>query len=191
MQHRNLYRPFSSYFLLTALFLAPIFAAGCGSGNDPIFGGGGATNVDEIQAEDGVIGVGEGSVVRFDFSFDSSQVLSNDGNVQLVVRLPRGLRFRVDSAEIDGFGSDDKSVGAQVLECRETGESYLLFDMDRFDLRNAQSPGSGSDARLTLTVDGTKQSSTLVVEAKADNDRVAFGCDQTFIPDEQEVIAVI
>jgi hypothetical protein len=180
----------NSHFFVTMTLAALVFTVGCGSGNDPIFGGGEATNVDEIQAEDGVIGVGEGTVVRFDFSFDTNEVLSDDGDVQLVVRLPRGLRFRPDSAEIDGFGSDDKSVGAQVLECRDSGESYLLFNMDRFDLRNAQSPGN-SDARLTLTVDGTKRSSSLVVEAKADDNRVAYGCDLTFIPDEQEVIAVI
>lgn len=162
---------------------------GCGGSND-IFGSGGRTEVDEIQADDGVIGLGEGTVVTFNFSFDNDDVLNDDGNVRLVVKLPNGLKYRANSSEIDEAGSSDKEVGAQILECSSSGESYLLFDMDRFDLRSANAPNSDSDAQLKLTVDGTRRGSTLVIEARADKDRVAYGCDVTFVPDEQEVISV-
>ncbi len=162
---------------------------GCGD-SDSIFGSGGSTEVDEIEADDGVIALGEGTVVTFNFSFDDDDVLNDDGNVRLVVKLPRGLRYRADSSEIDEPGSSDKKVGAQILECSSSGDSYLLFDMDRFDLRGANAPNSDSDAQLKLTVDGTRRGSTLVIEARADKDRIAYGCEVNFLPDEQEVVSV-
>ena len=162
---------------------------GCG-GDDDIFGSGGSTEVDEIQADDGVIALGEGTVVTFNFSFDNDDVLNDDGNVRLVVKLPNGLKYRADSSEIDEAGSSDKEVGAQILECATSGETYLLFDMDRFDLRSANAPNSDSDAQLKLTVDGTRRGSTLVIEARADKDRIAYGCNINFFPDEQEVVSV-
>jgi hypothetical protein len=124
------------------------------------------------------------------FSFDNDDVLDDKGNVRLVVKLPNGLKYRANSSEIDEVGSSDKEVGAQLLECSSSGESYLLFDMDRFDLRSANAPNSDSDAQLKLTVDGTRRGSTLVIEARADKDRVAYGCDVSFVPDEQEVLSV-
>jgi hypothetical protein len=182
MKNTPLLTFFSSIALLTSF-------TGCG-GDDDIFGSGGRTEVDEIQADDGVIALGEGTVVTFNFSFDDDDVLNDDGNVRLVVKLPNGLRYRPNSSEIDEPGSNDKEVGAQILECSSSGESYLLFDMDRFDLRGADAPNSDSDAQLKLTVDGTRRGSTLVIEARADKDRIAYGCDVSFVPDEQEVISV-
>ena len=176
--------------ILSLLSFSLLFSSvGCG-GSDDIFGSGGRTEVDEIRADDTVLALGEGTVVKFNFSFDNDDVLNDDGNVRLVVKLPNGLKYRADSAEIDELGNSDRDIGAQLLECSASGESYLLFDMDRFDLRSASSPDSDSDAQLKLTVDGVRRGSTLVIEARADKDRVAYGCQQTFIPDEQEVLSV-
>ena len=51
-------------------------------------------------------------------------------------------------------------------------------------------PSDGSDAQLKMTLDGRRAENVVIVEAKADDGTVLFGCDQEFDPDEQEVVTV-
>jgi hypothetical protein len=169
--------------------LCSVGIAACGGGDDDTFFGRGTTEVREISLDEDVINRGEGTVMRVNFSFDENEVLFDERNVSLVVKLPAGLAFREDSSEIDGPGSNDEGVEPQIFQCR-SGETYLLFDMDRFDLDNASAPDDGADAQMKLTVDGIAAGANLVIEARADEGRISFGCGTMFIPDEQALITV-
>jgi len=169
------------------------FAAGVvgivGCSDDDNFTGGGVTEVVEITADDSSIPVGGGTVVRFNFSFDQNDVFFDDGEVNLVVKLPAELSYRDNSAEIDRPGSRDKDTDPRVRRCLD-GESFLSFTFDESDLDDADVPFDGGDASLKLTVDGERRGGLVAIEAAADDGVVPFGCSQSFIPEEQEIISV-
>jgi hypothetical protein len=168
--------------------LSTVYLSACGSDDENLFGGE-STEVREISLEDETIQRGEGTIMKVNFSFDQNDVFFDDGDVNLVIRLPSGIGFRPSSSEIDASGSNDDGVEPQLFSC-PTGETYLLFAMDRFDLDNAAAPGDGADAQMKLTVDGESRGANLVIEARADEGRIIFGCNQLFIPDEQTSITV-
>ena len=68
-----------------------------------------------------------------------------------------------------------------------SGEQFLLYDMDRFDLENATSPVA--DARLKFTLDGIAPGVS-IVRAFADTDRPVFACGDDFLSDEEVAIEV-
>ena len=115
--------------------------------------------------------------------------LHADDNVVVVVRLPPELEYRDDTSEIDGSAGDDK-VGAQVTHCADTGETFLVYDLDRFDLDEARNPSGDADARLTLTIDGVLPTSSTEIGARAEENGVSFSCGGVFLPDESIVVDV-
>ncbi|MCC6952540.1 MAG: hypothetical protein IT290_00330 [Deltaproteobacteria bacterium] len=159
---------------------------GCSGGDDDDdFGGGGVTRV---RIDDRTLSVGEGTVVAVDFEFDRQDIFIDDDNVVVVVRLPGQLRYRDDTSEIDGVGSDD-GVGARVTEC--AGETYLEYDLDRFDLDDAANPDGSADARLTLTVDAVSPGASVEIEAVAEENGVPYSCGAAFLSDESEFVSVV
>ena len=123
---------------------------GCGGGdNDLGFFDRDDTEVRDMSFEDDDVNAGEASVLRVYFDYDNIDVETGD-DVFVSVLLPKGLAFRTDSAEIDGGGSGDKGVTPRLISCSQSGETYLIFKLDRGDLNNAQSSGS-SDAQLSMT----------------------------------------
>jgi hypothetical protein len=149
------------------------------------------TEIKEIDADDTTIQVGDGTVVRFDFVFDEEDVFENDAQVQLVVKLPNELVFQNSSAKIDGFNSqNDDGVSPQIVRCNG-GVSYLVFNLDQYDLDNASPPTSDTDAQLKMTINGRLTGTGLVIEARAEEGDVSYGCDKDFYPDEQQVVAVV
>ncbi|MFN8390005.1 MAG: hypothetical protein U0136_06920 [Bdellovibrionota bacterium] len=171
----------------TACFItlvAPLLlSAGCGSGSDDDFG---FARVENLAAADNTIPVGDGTAVAADFSFDHAAVDDGD-RVFLVIRVPQGLELRPDTSELETTSGDDK-IGAEVTNCA-TGEQFLLYDMDRFDLDNVTSPSRNADGRLKFTLDGLEPGVN-VVRAYASTDRPLFGCGQDFLTDEEIAIQV-
>lgn len=157
--------------------------------DDDEFSGGGVTEVVEIASDDSSIPLGDGAVVRFNFSFDQNDVFFDNGDVNLVVKLPRQLSYRDNSAEIDRVGGRDKDTDPRVRLCPD-GESYLSFSFDESDLNDADVPFDGGDATLKLTLNGERRGAFVAIEAAADDGIVPFGCAQNFIPDEQEIVSV-
>jgi hypothetical protein len=175
-------------YLLSAGFLTMLGA--CSNSDNQSNSWGGSTRVTEIYADDAIVPIGDGTVFRFNFTFNEEDVFNDQGSVNLVVKVPPQLAYRTGSAEIDGDSSrEDESVEPYVLKCSKDG-TYLSFTLIRYDLDNAQAPGDDADAQLKLTLDGKEYQNNVVVEAAADNGAVAFGCKTTFIPDEQEVVSV-
>lgn len=160
----------------------------CGCASDSGNYGGGITEVLEISSDDATIPLGDGGVVRFNFAFDENEVFDDNKEVMLVVKLPRQLQYRANSAEIDKVGSRDRDVDPRVRTCAN-GDSYLIFTLGESQLKNANPPADG-DAQLKMTLDGEKAGRLVSMEAAADDNFVPYGCNDTFDFDEQEVVNV-
>jgi len=160
---------------------------GCGD-NNPL-NPNNRTEVTEIIAQDSSITRGDGSVVKVNFIFDSNRVFLSKKDVHLVVRLTRGLAYREESAELSGFGSRDRDVDPQVVECPDRA-SFLVFDLGRSELDDAEVVGAPSSAQLKFTADGVLETSVALIEARADEGEIHFDCSDEFKSDEQEFVSV-
>ncbi len=149
------------------------------------------TKITEIDADDSTIVLGEGTVVRFNFLFDEEDIFDDDGQVELVVKLPNQLTYQTGSAEIDGFSAqDDEGVTPEIVRC-DGGVTYLVFDLDSYDLDEASPPSDDADAQLTMTINGRLLGDNITIEARADEGSVSYGCDEDFSPDEDETVSVV
>lgn len=160
---------------------------GCAEDNSSYQGG--ITEVLEIDSEDSTIPLGGGSVVRVNFAYDQNEVLSDDGEVSLVLKFPRQLSYRADSAEIDEPGSRDRDVDPRVRRC-SNGDTYLVFTLGESQLEDAAPPGESGDAQLKLTLDGERRGEMISIQGAADDDFVPFSCNTEFDFDEQEIVSV-
>jgi hypothetical protein len=160
---------------------------GCGD-NNPI-NPANRTEVSEISADDSSIQRGDGTVVRVNFIFNSSQVFLNREDVNLVIRLDPGLVYRNESGELSGFGSRDRDVDPSVIQCPD-GASFLVFDLGRSQLDDAEVFGSPSSAQLKFTADGVNETKNAAIEARADEGEIPFDCAENFRSDEQEFVSV-
>jgi len=160
---------------------------GCGEGTSEYIGG--ITEVVEIDSDDTTIPLGDGSVVRVNFSFDQNEVFSEDGSISLVLKFPRQLSYRQDSAEIDKSGSRDRDVDPRVKRCGN-GDTYLVFTLGESELDDAAPPGEFADAQLKLTLDGERQGEFISIQGAADENIVPFSCTSEFDFDEQEIVSV-
>jgi hypothetical protein len=177
-------KTFLRLFLLLALIVCSVSC-----GKNSVFGNGRNSNVVEIGSDDGVIRVGESTVIRVDFEYSFNEVFDDGENVIVLVRLGAELRLREGTSEIQGnFG--DESVGAQVTNC-DTGEQYLLFDLDDNDLSGAEDPFGEGDAELSFTVDAVVENPNAVIDALATNNSVFFECGGTFRGEEVTVVTVL
>lgn len=160
---------------------------GCGSGTD--YTRGGSTQVVEMSVDDSSIVVGQGTVTKIQFTFNQNDVFFDNGEVNLVVRLPRQLSYRDNSAELDLPGSRDRDEDPQAQRCPD-GETFLLFQFDDSDLAGADSPFDSGSAQLKLTVDGKRVGSNLAIQAVADEGTIGYTCSQSFNFDEEQLIDV-
>jgi hypothetical protein len=170
-----------------ALGLTMLGVLGCAEDND--FDNVGFTEVVEIAVDNSTIQLGDGEVVRVNFAFDEDDVLDDGGEVNLVVKLPRQLAYRDESAEIDKPGSRDRDVDPRVRTC-QNGDSYLIFTLGESQLEDAVSPAEGADAQLKLTVDAEKRGQMISIEAAADESTVPYSCSGVFVFDEREIVSV-
>lgn len=167
------------------LIALTFLSLGCTTGGDDDFFD---AEVLDLDLQDDVLTKGDGTVLSTYFTFDTHGVFEEGEHVVLVVKLPPGLSYRDDTAEIDNDGGDDK-VGAQITKCAN-GDTYLTFDMDDHDLDNLQDPPGDASAKITLTVDGNATGARLI-EARARRDTVFFSCSQEFLEDQQIYLTVI
>ena len=174
----------SNLFLSFALLIS----VGCG-GDDDDLGSRSAARVIDIEVDDASLVLGQGTVVRTNFSFDYQSVFSDGTNVVVVVKLGDGLRYRSDTAEIQGSGDDDNALGPQITRCLD-GTTFLVFDMDEHDLDDASNPDGGAGAQLSLTVDAVGAVGQTAVGGRADYDQSIFGCNETFFADEATGLTV-
>ena len=167
--------------------LASFSLVGCGD-NNPLSASN-RTEVSEINASDSSIQKGSGAVVKVNFIFDSDQVFLNKEDVNLVIRLDPGLAYREESCELSGFGSRDRDVDPDVVQCPD-GASFLVFDLGRSQLDDAEVFGAPSSAQMKFTVDGVSETDVASIEARADEGEIPFECADDFRSDEQEFVRV-
>lgn len=158
-----------------------LFVSLSGCTEDANYNGNTNTEVISISSNDDAIEDGSETVFYFDFDFDENAVFFDEGEVQLVVKLPRELSFVRDSAVINAAGSDNYEVAPYVLQCTD-GSSFLAFSLDSGDLDNASSP-SDAEAQLKMTLQGRRPGIYSVVQATASADYFSFGCTKQFNPD--------
>ena len=172
-------------FRLLPLSLLLFLSTGCDTSGDNDFFD---AEVTDLDVHDEAIHLGEGTVVRAAFGFDNRAVFEDHDNVALVVKLPAGLSYREGTAELHNETGDD-SIGAQITQCPD-GTTFLLFDMDRHDLNDLEDPSGDALGDLTLTVDGNFTGPWLI-EARARQDVVFFGCNQVFNNDASVYLTVL
>ncbi len=158
---------------------------GCGGDSND----GDDVSVAEISSTSQVVGLRGGVVLAVDITYDASRV-TGDESFNAVLRLPEALRFRANSAEIDGFTTVDDSGKTPVVTTCASGEQFLAFDFSRTDLLRAANPSGNGDMRLNLTVDGITRSNSAEIEATAQEQRPAFGCSEPFNADQRLVLQV-
>ncbi|MBX7137903.1 MAG: hypothetical protein K1X83_07970 [Oligoflexia bacterium] len=149
---------------------------GCGGDSN---GGSADSTVTRIDVETPILNVGQSTVVKTRFSFSANDVFDDGEIVAVVLRLPAGLAFRDSSAELDLVGGPDDPVGALLANCN-TGESFLVFNLDANDLVFARNPNGNADAELKLTADAlaaTQPGSAILARADA---LAAFQCGLAF-----------
>jgi hypothetical protein len=166
-----------------------MLSGGVGCAEDDDYFGEGTTEVVEISSQDSTIPNGGATILKVNFSYDQNAVFYDDEEVVLVIKLPRQLSYRDNSAEIDGPGSRDKDEDPLIKRCAN-GESYLAFTFNENDLDDAQPPLDGAEAQLKLTVDAVATGQYVPVEARADEDTVLYSCAQIFNYDEQDILSV-
>lgn len=172
--------------LLSILVSLPL--SGCGSDSDGFV----TAYVVDVQADNTTLQVGDdGTIVRVSFAFDVSEVLDGNERVVVVILLPSSLVLRGDSAEVDGeIESNDKRVGAQTTSCGTNG-TFLVFDLDRFDLDNAGNPGGIADARLDFIIDAVSENDFAEISARADGSTPIIECDRDLVYEAGTALLVL
>ncbi|MCB0359994.1 MAG: hypothetical protein KDD44_10170 [Bdellovibrionales bacterium] len=179
---------FARFVLPAALLIGGVSACSDSNSDDGIV----SANVVTIEVSDNVLAVGQASIVAADFSYSANLIFGEDKHVFVTIRIAPGLDFREGTSEIDGItSSDDESVGADITRCPESGEMFLVFDLDRFDLDSAQNPSGDADARLNFTVDAVAASPQSTISARADATPSIFACGEEFIPEAITVLQVV
>ncbi len=175
-------------YLIKKLFVTTtlITACACGGGSDSAFSGG--ANVVKISMRDSSLSRGDGTVVSVDFAYDADTLYEGEDLV-LVVKLPKEVEYRDGTAEVDGVVEDDK-VGIQILNCAESGESYIVFDLDKNDLDTADDPSGDADARVKFTIDTKAATLHSFIGARSEFKGVFFSCSQVFISDSQTTFSI-
>lgn len=158
---------------------------GCGGDSND----GADVSVAEISSTSQVVTLRSGVVLAVDITYDASRVTGGE-TFNAVLRLPAALRFRANSAEIDGFTTVDDSGKTPVVTTCASGEQFLAFDFSRTDLLRAANPSGNGDMRLNLTADGVARSNSAEIEAAAEEQLPAFGCGEPFNADQRLVLQV-
>lgn len=172
--HNLIFRGFFVVLILTQM--------NCGGSGDSSGG-----DVNAIIVDDSVINVGGASVVQVEFSFDADEVFNHSREVIIVLHLAPGIVFHPGSGEVDIPGGNDLPASGQITNCN-TGDSFVLFNLNKQDLLTADNPSGDADARLTLTIDAIAPG-TSTIEGEA-GDVATFACGQEFNAQATAIIEV-
>ena len=180
----------SGRFWLISVFCFMVFAllSGCGSQNEDS----GSLNAEVVKMtlKDNLIRTGEKTVMAVDFTFSANALSSEGEHVIVAVKLPPEVRYEEGTSEIDGIFADRK-VSPQYKGCAQTGELFLIFDLDWSDLIGASNPDGDGDARLTMTLSGQQSISVTTIESKAQSNFLSVSCDGPFVPDMSAQVSIL
>ena len=175
-----------SLLIGACMLMTSVTLTACNSDND---NSGISARIVEFFLDDNTIAIGESTVLRTRFTFSADRVFDDGEHVMIVIRLPQEVGFRVGSAELQRPISD-RDVGAQITNCPDTGEQFLLFDLDDNDLLTVTNPDGEADAELSLTVDALTATPSTIIQGIAQNNTVLFSCGAPFISDRDLAIQI-
>lgn len=173
-----------------ALFIVPvsILVAACG---------GGSTNntkdaiVSNLFTDAASVQVGDDIDLDVDFTFSHDIVVNDNHNVIVIVRVPNGLRYELDTARVDEVGGTD-SVDPTVEIC-SNGDSYLRFSLGQDVLNNASDPSGTADGKLIMALLGSQSVGAVTIDAVAgyDFDLVSGSCSVGIFAQESAAFTVL
>ncbi|MCO6431050.1 MAG: hypothetical protein J5J00_09340 [Deltaproteobacteria bacterium] len=172
----------ANVYLIVLVLLMPA----CGGSGRSLQGKYSVTDVN-ILAND--IEVGESVRVEVFFETKTEGDGTPDG-VDLVVRIPAELEYVSGTSAIyDGdTNNSDRYTPQLITEC-ETGESYLIYEFQDFDLFNREVGGAGNFG-IRLEARGVSPVAATFVGATA-GDREGFECGEQFAAEENEAVQVL
>ena len=139
--------------------------------------------VTQLQTQDSELKVGDGTVLFTDIAYDVNDVFNFGDNIEVVVRLPSGVSYRNNTAELDGGKGGDSGLFPRITQCL-SGITFLEFDLDDNDLSTAVAPNGDSDARIKLTLDADAAVGNVQVQARAARNVLSYSCADPFSFDE-------
>ena len=125
-----------------------------------------------------------------EFTFDRENVFDDSDSVDVVVKIPNEVSYREGTAEVDEDVGGDNDVSPEITLCAD-GSSFLRFNLDENDLKDAENPEGDADARLTLTIDSVGGPGSFVIEGRADENSAPFGCVGSFLAEDRVVLNVL
>ena len=196
----NIIRRLNACALTTALLLTGCGGSGGGNeevtpGTETASNGSGETTstpnepkdarVTAIGLENAILATGDSTLVNIDVTYGESRVEQNGERVTVVVKLPPGLQYAVDSSGIRSGGSSSEAV-ANVTTCAD-GSSFIAYDFGVAELDSATDPDGREDAdfELIFVADGTGLTGEAVISSAAADNALSFSCESNF----QEEIA--
>lgn len=133
-----------------------------------------------VALENAVLATGDSTLVKVDVTYGESRVEQNGERVAVVVKLPPGVQYAIDSS---GIRTDDSSsdATATTTACAD-GSSFIAYDFGKAELDSATDPDGREDAdfELIFVVDGTGLSGDAVISAAAADNTLSFSCDSNF-----------
>lgn len=136
--------------------------------------------VTAMSMEKPIFGVGSSSLVSVDVTYALTRVRENGERVALVVKLPAGLAYAIDSSGIRTSTSSANAVPVS-LPCSD-GSSFLAYDLGGTELNNSQDPDGREDAdfELIFVVDGISTAGVTVITAGASDNSLSYSCDKGY-----------
>lgn len=124
--------------------------------------------------------VGDSALVSVGVTYGVSRVEEAGERVIVVVKLPAGTRYAIDSS---GIRTENSSVGAAPVktDCSD-GSSFIAYDFGASDLVNAEDPDGREDAdfELIFVVDGVSPTGETALLAEAADNSSSYSCDSDF-----------
>jgi hypothetical protein len=171
------------------VFLCCVLAIGCGSGGGGS-GGSSESKVTEVDVSDSILEVGDISDVAVRFSYSAVAVFSEDENVNLAIKLPIGVAYVQDSAELDTV-VDEERKSVETTTCFN-GETILTLVLDEDDLLKASNPDGNADAEIRFKVKATSSTGGISqVQSRASDKQQLEECREAFASDAEGEIVVV
>lgn len=167
----------------TLTILLSILSVGCGGGSDspntsePSANEPRDARVTVIKVEKATFSVGDSSLVSVDVTYAVSKVEENGERVALVLKLPVGLTYAIDSSGIRTSTSSANTVPVKT-SCAD-GSSFLAYELGAIELNDSQDPDGIEDAdfELIFVADGVSPTGITVITAGAADNSLSYSCD--------------
>jgi len=173
-----------SFFLRAFMGVATCFLVACGGSNDSNH----ATDVTFMNSDPSVLNVGQGTVLSVGLSFSAGDTFVDNERLNVVVRVPNGLSFKPDTAEIKRPIDDQSITPSGITSCPD-GSTFVSFSLNQSDLLLATNPSGDTDAEIRFELTEISAQGDALVTASTSENGVPFSCALPF--DSQSSVVVV